>query len=150
MRVAAQARLVGISSRRFMQPGNALLMPEISVIIPSYNRVTLLPRAVASVSGQDFDDLEILIIDDGSADNTAEVVAGLSAAEPRICYIVHPHNKGEAAARNTGLRAARGRFIAFLDSDVSWINGKLLCQHQELGERGEDLAAEDLAALVTA
>ena len=93
-------------------------MPEISVIIPSYNRAMLLGRAVASVQMQNFEDIEILIVDDGSKDNSLEVIAELQRDEPRIRLVQHPKNRGEAAARNTGLREARGDFIAFLDSDA--------------------------------
>jgi len=116
-------------------------VPEISVIIPSYNRATLLGRAVASVQAQDFKDIEILIIDDGSTDNTLEVVAGLQGNESRIRLVQHSKNRGEAAARNTGLREARGNFIAFLDSDDSWMEGKLHRQYAALKEAGADTAA---------
>jgi len=116
-------------------------MPEISVIIPSYNRAEFLGRAVASVQAQNFKDIEILIVDDGSKDTTLEVVANLEQDEPRIRLVQHPKNRGEAAARNTGLREARGRFIAFLDSDDSWMEGKLHRQHAALEEADDDVAA---------
>lgn len=119
-------------------------MPEISVIIPSYNRATLLGRAVESVRAQNFDDLEILIVDDGSQDDTVDAVAKLQKDEPRIRLVQHPRNRGEAAARNTGLWEANGRYIAFLDSDDSWLEGKLDCQHSAL-----EAAPDDVAAVVT-
>ncbi len=116
-------------------------MPEISVIIPSYNRAALLGRAVASVQAQNFKDIEILIVDDGSKDNTLEIVAELQRDEPRIRLVKHLKNRGEAAARNTGLREARGNFIAFLDSDDSWMEGKLHRQYAALEEAGAKTAA---------
>lgn len=116
-------------------------MVEISVIIPSYNRAHLLEHTVGSVRNQDFEDLEILIVDDGSADDTAKVVANLRQDEPRIRLVQHSQNRGEAAARNTGLRESKGRLIAFLDSDDSWLDGKLHRQHAALEAAGPDVAA---------
>lgn len=125
-------------------------MPEISVIIPSYNRAALLGRAIESVQAQNFEDLEILIIDDGSTDDTQNVVAELQRGDPRIRLVQHPQNRGEAAARNTGLREARGRFIAFLDSDDSWLEGKLHRQHAALEAAGDDVAAVATGHIVVA
>lgn len=116
-------------------------MPVISVIIPAYNRGDLLPRAVNSVLVQEFADIEILIVDDGSVDNTAEVVATIQHDEPRIRYIRHPVNRGEAAARNTGLTHASGDFIAFLDSDDAWLPGKLHRQFDAINAMGGDVDA---------
>ena len=123
-------------------------MPEISVIIPAYNRADLLVRAVESVQIQDFSDLEIVIVDDGSQDNTAEVVAQLRHNEPRIRYIAHAQNRGEAAARNTGLREARSDLIAFLDSDDAWLEGKLKRQYAALRDAGEGVAAIATAQII--
>lgn len=109
-------------------------MVEISVVIPSYNRAHLLPAAVGSATAQDFTDMEILIVDDGSSDDTKAVVADLRAEDPRIRLVEHVKNAGEAAARNTGLREAQGRYIAFLDSDDIWLEGKLKRQYALLQE----------------
>ncbi len=95
----------------------------ISVIIPAYNRAPVLPQAVKSVVNQGFDDLEIIIVDDASRDNTQDVISAMN--DPKIVYVRHPHNMGGAAARNTGLQKAQGEFIAFLDSDDLWLPGKL-------------------------
>lgn len=117
-------------------------MPEISVVIPCYNRAALIGRAVESVRAQNFADLEIVIVDDGSKDDSVSVIERLAADEPRIRLVRHPRNRGEAAARNTGMREARGRLIAFLDSDDSWLEGKL--------ERTcKAMADPDVAAVVT-
>jgi glycosyltransferase involved in cell wall biosynthesis len=85
--------------------------PEFSVIIPSYNRATFLDEAVASVRAQTFGDLECIVVDDGSP-HPLEVVE-----DPRVRLLRRDTNGGCAAARNAGLRAARGRFVMFLDDD---------------------------------
>ncbi len=94
----------------------------VSVIVPSYNRANVLPRAVKSVLAQTYQDFEIIIIDDCSKDNTQEVVKNFN--DPRIRYIRHETNKGGNAARNTGIKAANGEFVAFLDSDDEWLPTK--------------------------
>lgn len=91
-------------------------MPEVSIILPTYNRVDVIGRAIASIIRQTHQDWELLVIDDGSTDGTIE---RLDNVDPRIRFI-RQANQGVAAARNTGLNAARGRFIAFMDSDDEW------------------------------
>jgi len=95
----------------------------VSVIIPTYNRAHLIGRAVQSVLNQTHRDFEIIIIDDGSTDKTLETINRFD--DSRIKYIRHLNNKGAAAARNTGIRAAKGEYIAFLDSDDEWLPEKL-------------------------
>ena len=97
--------------------------PTVSVVIPTYCRAHLLGRAIQSVLNQTYQDLEIIIVDDGSSDNTDEVVKSLK--DERIRYIRHEKNKGATAARNTGIKAARGEYIAFQDSDDEWLPQKL-------------------------
>jgi len=97
--------------------------PLISVIIPTYNRAGLLKRAVESVLEQSYDNFELLVVDDGSTDETADFVTGLD--DPRLRYLRQPRNMGVAAARNRGMREARGSLIAFLDSDDAWTRAKL-------------------------
>jgi glycosyltransferase involved in cell wall biosynthesis len=94
-----------------------LLMPKVSVIIPTYNRGYIIRQAIESVLKQALRDLELLIIDDGSTDNTGEVIK--SIFDPRIRYF-YKQNGGPASARNVGLSNAKGEFIAFLDSDDFW------------------------------
>lgn len=98
----------------------------VSVIIPTYNRAAVVARAIKSVMAQDYEPLEIIVVDDASSDDTRRVVDGLRDA--RIRYIARSENKGAAAARNTGIRAAQGAFIAFLDSDDEYLAGKLRAQ----------------------
>lgn len=89
--------------------------PTVSVIIPTYNRAALLPRAVDSVLAQTYQDFELLIVDDCSTDDTPAVIAGF--ADPRLRAIRHEQNRRQTGALNTGLAEARGEFAAFLDDD---------------------------------
>ena len=100
--------------------------PKVSVIIPTYNRDRLLPRAVNSVLAQTYDDYEIIIVDDCSTDDTQQVVAAF--ADSRIRHFRHEVNKGVSAARNTGIANARGEYIAFLDDDDEWLPTRLAKQ----------------------
>lgn len=102
--------------------------PLVSVIIPTYNRASLVVGAVESVLNQTWRDLELILVDDGSTDNTREV---LNPYISRIHYL-HQSNKGKSAALNLGLRAAHGEWIAVLDSDDSWTTQKLDRQFQAL------------------
>ena len=88
---------------------------KISIIIPTYNRGDLIERALKSVLEQDYHDLEVIIVDDCSTDHTEEVVKSLN--DTRIKFIKHTHNQGANAARNTGIKAASGEYIAFQESD---------------------------------
>jgi glycosyltransferase involved in cell wall biosynthesis len=98
----------------------------VSVIIPAYNRAAVLPRAINSILAQTYQDFEIIVVDDCSKDNTDEVMRSLR--DPRIRYIKHEKNKGGNAARNTGIKEAKGELIAFLDSDDEWLKDKLTQQ----------------------
>ncbi|MGE5294771.1 MAG: glycosyltransferase family 2 protein [Solirubrobacterales bacterium] len=109
--------------------------PRVSVIIPTYNRATYVPRAIDSVLSQKYRDLEIIVVDDGSKDNTREVVAAYGAP---VRYIFQ-ENQGPGAARNQGIRVAAGAYLAFLDSDDVWMPTFLektvsaLDEHPEVG-----------------
>lgn len=92
-------------------------MPLISVVIPAYRRGHVIERTLQSVLEQTHQDFEILVVDDASGDDIEAVVTSLSKEESRIRYFCHDTNRGAQAARNTGARAARGEWIAFLDSD---------------------------------
>lgn len=99
--------------------------PLVSVIIPSYNRLGYLREAIESVLHQTYLNLEILIVDDGSTDETREYVAGLAGEQTGIVYIPLKHTGLIAAVRNAGLREANGEYIAFLDSDDLWCRDKI-------------------------
>ena len=100
--------------------------PTVSVIIPTYNRAHLVGRAIRSVLAQTFQDLEVIVVDDCSTDDTAAVVADFD--DPSILYLRHEVNRGVSSARNTGIRDAEGEYIAFLDSDDEWLPPKLEAQ----------------------
>ena len=99
-------------------------MPKVSVIIPTYNRAALLPETIQSILNQDYQHFEVVIVDDGSTDNTRNVVGALREKDDRIIYIYQEH-KGVAVARNTGCLSARGEYLAFLDSDDRALPGRL-------------------------
>ena len=99
--------------------------PTVSVIIPTYNRAHLISRAIKSVLNQTYQDFEVIVVDDGSTDNTEEVIKEFQKKDERIKYVRHEKNKGGSAARNTGIKAAKGKYIAFLDSDDEWLPEKL-------------------------
>ena len=90
------------------------MTPLFSVVLPVYNRANLLGDALRSVLAQTEQDFEIVVVDDGSTDNPSRVVEAIG--DPRIEFVRH-ENRGGGAARNTGIDKARGRFVAFLDSD---------------------------------
>lgn len=100
------------------------MTPTVSVIIPAYNRAAMLPRAIDSVLSQAGVDFELLVVNDGSSDDTAAV---LKAYGSRLIHIRQAH-QGVSAARNTGIRAARAPLLAFLDSDDWFLKGKLARQ----------------------
>ncbi len=129
-------------------------MGKISVIIPTYNRATQILGAVMSALAQSLKPFEVLVIDDGSTDQTAEVLAPVM---DQIRYIKSP-NGGVSAARNRGIREAEGEWIAFLDSDDTWVASKLerqwsalthtnskVCFCASVDEQGE--ALDDLQAM---
>ena len=96
----------------------------VSIVIPTYNRAHIVGRAIDSVLRQSYADVEIIVVDDGSTDETASVVEGYGCP---VRY-VRQLNRGVSAARNTGLALARGEFIALLDSDDEWLPWKLSAQ----------------------
>ena len=87
--------------------------PEVSIILPTYNRADTIMRAIQSILDQTFQDWELFVIDDGSSDRTRQ----LDLVVDRRINLIRQENQGVYAARNTGLRASSGRYIAFLDSD---------------------------------
>jgi len=98
---------------------SGLEAPSVSVIIPTFNREKVVGDAIVSVLQQTWTDLEVIVVDDASTDNTDDVVRRVG--DSRVRYIRHETNRNGAAARNTGMESARGRWIAFLDSDDVWL-----------------------------
>jgi len=97
--------------------------PLVSVIIPVYNGERYLGEAIESVLGQTYRPLELLVVDDGSTDGSADV----ASSYPEVSYM-YQTNQGHGAAKNAGAAAARGEFLAFLDADDVWAPSKLRCQ----------------------
>ena len=97
----------------------------VSVVIPTHNRCDLLPRAIKSVQSQTYSDLEIIVVSDGSTDDTRDVVEQIASGDERIRLIEYHPAKGGNVARNTGIEEARGEFVAFLDDDDEWLPEKL-------------------------
>jgi glycosyltransferase involved in cell wall biosynthesis len=117
-----QCKQKGIGLRRY---GRIDKMAKIGVIIPAYNAARYLPFAIASVNSQTFEDWQILLVDDGSTDNTAEVVAPfIESLGTKIRYIKQ-ENRGLPAARNTAIRASTTEFLALLDADDVWLPCRL-------------------------
>ncbi|HEV7782240.1 MAG TPA: glycosyltransferase, partial [Chitinophagaceae bacterium] len=108
--------------------------PLITVVIPTYNRASLIKKAIGSVLVQTHTNLELIIADDGSADDTKEVVSSVN--DPRIKWIGLPHTGHIGKVRNAGALAGKGEWIAFLDSDDEWLPGKLQCQVEALRTTG--------------
>lgn len=130
------------------------MVPKISVIVPIFNTRPYLLKCLRSIQEQTFADIELICIDDGSTDGSHEAVAALLDADRRIRLLRHSANRGLGAARNTGVRAARGDYIASVDSDDSIDPGMLAALHaaatagdfdvvasglREVNERGETL-----------
>jgi GT2 family glycosyltransferase len=120
----------------------------VSVIVPTYNRVDCLPATLDCVLAQTHTDWELILVDDGSTDDTRQVIEAQFANDDRLRYIYQP-NAGVSHARNTGLSAAKGDFIAFLDSDDCWkpwkLTAQLACMDQfpQVGMVWTDMEAVD-------
>lgn len=120
-------------------PAPSLVPPLVSVVIPAYDRATTIVAAIESVLRQTWTDFEILVVDDGSTDGTAAAAA--TVADPRLRVVRLAANRGAAAARNAGATQARGRWIAFQDSDDEWLPEKLARQLARLDAQPEAVAA---------
>ncbi len=98
-------------------------MEKVSIVIPTYNRAALLERTLQSALQQTYEDIEIIIVDDGSTDNTKQLVNRFQ--DQRVVYVRNPVNLGAPESRNIGIDCSSGKFIAFLDSDDEWDPQKL-------------------------
>jgi len=105
-------------------------MPAVSIVVPTYNRAERLGETLRSVFNQTCQDFELIVVDDGSTDDTQKVVNSF----PRVQYISKQENHGVSRARNEGLVLAKGRYICFLDSDDLWDEKKLQIQVQWMGD----------------
>jgi glycosyltransferase involved in cell wall biosynthesis len=109
--------------------------PIVSVVVPTFNRADLLGETLQSILAQSLRELELIVVSDGSTDNTREVVEGLGDA--RVKFIAQANSGGPAGPRNTGVRAARGKYVAFCDDDDLWMTDKLAKQVALLERRPE-------------
>jgi glycosyltransferase involved in cell wall biosynthesis len=100
------------------------IKPQVSVIIPTYNRGWIIKEAIDSVLAQDYTEFELIVVDDGSTDHTSDVLDSYG----KDIKVLSQKNKGVSAARNRGIAEASGKFIAFLDSDDLWLSQKLSVQ----------------------
>ncbi|ACZ31599.1 glycosyl transferase family 2 [Xylanimonas cellulosilytica DSM 15894] len=114
--------------------------PTVTVVMPAFNSERTLRDSARSVLDQSFSALELVIVDDSSADRTAAIATELGAGDARVRLIRNPHSLGPAGARNAAISAARGRYVAFCDSDDLWLPSKL--------ERQLEVATQTGAALV--
>ncbi|QGM99236.1 glycosyltransferase family 2 protein [Methylocystis parvus] len=113
-------------------------MPAVSVVIPHFNRLNTLPRALRSVAAQSFRDIEMIIVDDASSDDPGPIVRAMSPPFP-VTILRQETNTGPARCRNIGVAEAKGRWIAFLDSDDEWLSEKIATQvaaAEHAGDKG--------------
>jgi glycosyltransferase involved in cell wall biosynthesis len=115
---------------------------SVSAVVPAYNATRTLPATIASIRSQSVEVLEIIVVDDGSKDDTADVARAAGAR------VITQQNAGHAAARNTGIEAARGRYVAFLDADDLWLPDKLARQLDAIGRNPEIRALHTGAARI--
>lgn len=104
----------------------------VSVIIPTYNRVNTIVRSINSVLNQTYKDIEVIVVDDCSSDNTISVLEEIQVKDNRLKIVKHKCNEGACVARNTGIAHATGSYIAFHDSDDEWVHNKLEIQLKQL------------------
>ena len=107
----------------------------VSVVVPTYNRESTIVRSINSILEQTYQNLECIIVDDGSSDHTKDVVSQIE--DSRVRYIKLNQNRGPSVARNVGIRESRGDYIAFNDSDDLWLPDKLEIQMAKLEAEAE-------------
>jgi succinoglycan biosynthesis protein ExoO len=115
-----------------------------SIIIPAHNAAAFVRDAVESALAQTLPDIEVIVVDDGSADATWEVILGCAGRDPRVVPLRQPRQSGPAAARNAALAVARGRWIALLDADDLYLSDRLARMIGHAEAAGADLLADDL------
>lgn len=109
----------------------------VSVIIPTYNRENTIKESVESVLSQTYSNIEVIVVDDGSTDNTQKILQNIK--DPRL-QVVYQKNQGACAARNNGIRHAQGKFISFNDSDDIWLKDKLEYQMRIMNNKHPDIS----------
>lgn len=114
--------------------------PLVSVVMPTYNRLSLLPRAIDSILDQTYDKFEFIIVDDGSTDGSANLLQSYAQVDPRIRILTNEKNKGISYSRNRGTDAAKGKYVAIMDSDDYSLPTRLE-KHVEYLEKHDDVMA---------
>lgn len=122
-------------------------VPEVSIVMPAYNAAAYIAEAIQSVIDQTFAIWELVVVDDCSTDGTKGIVGRFMAQDSRIILASLDFNGGVARARNKGVEIARGRYIAFLDSDDVWLPEKLERQLQEMESRGSQISCTSYAPI---
>ena len=112
---------------------------KVSIIIPTYNREKTLKKSILSVSNQTYDNIEIIIVDDASTDNTKEIVKEIIKKDNRVKYYSYKTNKGACYARNYGIKKATGKYISFQDSDDEYVIDKIERQYENLIKNKSDM-----------
>ncbi len=123
--------------------------PIVSVIMPAYNAGRYIEKAIRSVQGQTFSRWELIVVDDCSGDDTAQIVSQLAQEDPRICLYRNEQNLGAAKSRNRGLELHKGEYVAFLDSDDAWRPQKLERQINHMRQTDADLTYTAYAIMDT-
>ena len=119
-------------------------MIQASVIIPAFNAEQYIEATIASATQQEGCDLEVIVVDDRSTDSTAAIVARIASGDPRVSLLALPRNGGPSVARNAGIMAARGDWIALLDADDSFVPGRLATLIALGEQKGADMVADNL------
>ena len=118
--------------------------PKVIVVIPTYKRVDTLDRAIQSVLKQTYSNIEIVVVDDNNPDTegrmAAEKLMGKYDGNPQVRYVQHPYNKNGSAARNTGVHASTGDYVAFLDDDDEFLPEKIESMLARMSEMPDDYA----------
>ncbi len=114
-------------------------IPYFTVVMAAYNAVDFIEEALDSVQRQSFDHFECLVVDDGSTDHTPEILKWYEQIDRRFRHVTIPHTGLAGAARNVGVEFARGRYVAFLDSDDLWMPHKLQCVYEHIEGTGAEM-----------
>jgi len=124
--------------------------PKVSIIMPAYNAEKTIYESINSVLTQTYQHWELIIVDDASKDKTAEIIVGFAKNDNRIRFFTNDNNQGVATTRNTGIKQATGKYLAFLDSDDLWRNDKLAKQTHLMEETNAEISYTGTAYINTA
>ncbi|MBU6500582.1 MAG: glycosyltransferase family 2 protein [Patescibacteria group bacterium] len=117
-----------------------MVQPKVSILMATWNRSGIIGKTIESVRGQSFQDWELIISDDGSTDNTPQVVAEWQKKEPRIIYLRSEINQGISKNYNMGLRSAKGEYVAIIDDDDPWCEKEKLQKQVDFLDKNRDYA----------